>query len=141
MIKIKMGGTELGLRFDGYAYELMYEQFGGWEKAVQLLAGKDENGEKITDKIRLQHQVLNACIDVVVCMGNAALYSLGEPEELNHKRVASMLMPGNIGPVAKAVMAALNEGMHTEIETGASNGGAVDVTLQELDAAEKKAEP
>lgn len=141
MIKIKLSTTELGLRFDGYAYELLYEKFGGWEKAVQLLAGKNDNGEKIADRAQMQHQVLNACIDVVVCMGNAALYSLGMAEDLNHKRVASMLMPGSIGPVAQAVIAALNEGMHTEIETGDKNGGAVDLTLRELDAAEKKEEP
>ena len=136
MAHITLKGRKIPLIFTMMEMKAMQEEICSLDDLQYVLFGRNRDDENdMSGYCSAEH--LGALAKALRIMGNAGLEEAGETPDLTDKIIMRSLQPRMIGEACTACMAAIGEGMASEIPPKEAEG-PVDVGLQEIE--EKKKE-
>ena len=136
MITIELGGRTIPLIYTVWEMKQVQEDIGPLSRAMDLAMGKNPDDEEDRSMF-LSKEHLKAATAMIRIMGNAGLEEAGEKADLTDKGVGRAIKPKDLPEAISACMAAMNEGLLSEIPKKPEEPGPVDVVLEEI---EKKKE-
>ena len=136
MVSIKLKGREIPLYYTTLEMKMIQEEVARMGTFLQLLFGRVQEDE--TDRsIYGEPEHLNALAKCIRILGNSGLEEYGGEPDLTDRWVLRALKPANISEAVGICLAAINEGMESEIPAQEENG-PVDVTLEEMKKKKEK---
>ena len=136
MSSITLKGREIPLLFTTLEMKMIQEETVPIGKLLPALVGRAESDdEKSTLYGTAEH--LNIVGKAIRILGNAGLEEAGEDPDLTDKGVLRALKPSMLTAAMTACVAAIDEGMASEIPEKKADG-PVDVTLEQLNKKKEK---
>jgi hypothetical protein len=136
MATITLRGREIPLLYTVFEMKTIQEEIAPLGELQYLIVGRNKDDEKDTSKYGGPDH-LGAIAKLIRVLGNAGLEEAGEAPDLTDKKILRAMKPGDLVDAVNACLAAMNEGMRSEIPEKEEEG-PVDVTLENLKKKEQK---
>lgn len=136
MATITLRGREIPLLYTVFEMKTIQEEIAPLGELQYLIVGRNKDDEKDTSKYGGPEH-LGAIAKLIRVLGNAGLEEAGEAPDLTDKKILRAMKPGDLVDAVNACLAAMNEGMRSEIPEKEEEG-PVDVTLENLKKKEQK---
>lgn len=137
MATITLRGREIPLLYTVYEMKEIQEEIAPLGELQYIIVGRNKDDENDTSRYGGPEH-LDAIAKLIRVLGNAGLEEAGEDPDLTDKKILRALRPGDLVDAVNACMAAMNEGMRSEIPEKEEEG-PVDVTLENMKKKEQKA--
>lgn len=136
MATITLRGREIPLLYTVYEMKQVQEEIAPLGQFQYIIFGRNPDDAEDTSRYAgAEH--LGAVAKLIRILGNAGLEEAGEAPDLTDKKVLRSLRPVDLVEAVNACMAAMNEGMRSEIPEKEEEG-PVDVTLENMKKKEQK---
>lgn len=136
MAKVTLKGREIPLLYTVYEMKQVQEEIAPLSQFQYIIFGRNPDDPEDTSRYAgAEH--LGAVAKLIRILGNAGLEEAGEAPDLTDKKVLRSLRPVDLVEAVNACMAAMNEGMASEIPEKKPEG-PVDVTLEEMNKKKEK---
>lgn len=129
-MEITLRGRKIPLLYTTYEMMEIQEQIAPLDEFQYIIFGQQKD-EKEKSSLYGSPEHLTAVARLVRILGNAGLEENGEAPDLTDKWVMRALRPAELAEAVNACLAAMNEGMASEIPDKKKEG-PVDVTLEEM---------
>ena len=137
MAVITLRGREIPLLYTVYEMKEIQEEIAPLGELQYIIVGRNKDDEEDTSRYGGPEH-LDAIAKLIRVLGNAGLEEAGLDPDLTDKKILRALRPGDLVDAVNACMAAMNEGMRSEIPEKEEEG-PVDVTLENMKKKEPKA--
>ena len=136
MASITLKGREIPLLYTTWEMKQIQEEIAPLSTALSLVMGRNPE-DKTDTRVYGSAEHLKAVSALIRILGNAGLEESGQEPDLTAKKVMRALKPSELVNAINACMAAMNEGMASEIPPKEEDE-PVDVTLEELKKKDEK---
>lgn len=136
MVSMTLKGREIPLLYTTWEMKEIQEEIAPLNDLQYIIFGRSKDDENDTSNYGGPEH-LTALAKMVRILGNAGLEESGQEPDLTDKKVMRALRPAQLVDAVNACMAAMSEGMESEIPAKKKEG-PTDVLLEEI---ERKKEP
>ena len=136
MVTITLKGREIPLLYTTQEMLTIQQEIAPIADAISLAIGRNpEDDDDRSKYMGAEH--LEALAKMIRILGNAALDEAGENADLTDKKILRAIKPAEIPEAINKCMAAMPEGMASEIPEK-EDDGPVDVVLEEMKKKKEK---
>lgn len=136
MVSMTLKGREIPLLYTTWEMKEIQEEIAPLNDLQYIIFGRSKDDENDASNYGGPEH-LTALAKMVRILGNAGLEEAGQEPDLTDKKVMRALRPAQLVDAVNACMAAMSEGMESEIPEKKKEG-PTDVLLEEI---ERKKEP
>ena len=136
MASITLKGREIPLIYTVYEMKQVQDEIAPLNRAISMVLGRNPD-DKNDMSLYGGPAHLDAAAKLIRILGNAGLEEADQPADLTEKKIMRAMKPADLILAVNACMAAMAEGMSSEIPEK-EDDGPVDVTLEEMKKKEEK---
>jgi len=131
MASITLKGREIPLLYTVWEMKQVQEEICPLNELQYIMFGRNKDDENDRSKYAGPEH-LNALAKLIRILGNAGMEEAGQEADLTDKKILRSLKPMDLTDAINACVAAMSEGMESEIPDEKKEG-PVDVVLEEIE--------